>query len=410
MVRFALSLLLALALSAPAMAQEGARKITGSLVYLQKIALPEGAEVIVEMRGALDSILAEQRFTTDGAQVPLGFEMAVPEGLSGQLNAAIRVDGKAMWIARDIRVDAGSEDVDIGEVRLSQFTPLAFRSRFDCGETTVEFGMIDDTPTLRVGGQDYAMKEMPADDGSRFVAQSDEAVTFWSKGTEAELTLGSEPEPACAKVEETPEPYTAVGNEPGWYVTISEGEAEVVADYGDLRLNTPRPEVETEAGAYILNMPDINARLRLEERICHDDATGMPYPHHAALALDGQELRGCGGDPVSLLTAGAWQIEDIGELGIIDGSNISITFDPDGGASGRTGCNRFTGVYMLDGEGLAFGQMGVTMMGCPEAMMTQEQRMLDALQHVVRFDIDETGALLLIGPAGETLLIARRLA
>ena len=44
MVRFALSLLLALALSAPAMAQEGARKITGSLVYLQKIALPEGAE------------------------------------------------------------------------------------------------------------------------------------------------------------------------------------------------------------------------------------------------------------------------------------------------------------------------------------------------------------------------------
>jgi heat shock protein HslJ len=65
---------------------------------------------------------------------------------------------------------------------------------------------------------------------------------------------------------------------------------------------------------------------------------------------------------------------------------------------------------MLDGEGLAFGQMGVTMMGCPEAMMTQEQRMLDALQHVVRFDIDETGALLLIGPAGETLLIARRLA
>ena len=29
------------------------------------------------------------------------------------------------------------------------------------------------------------------------------------------------------------------------------------------------------------------------------------------------------------------------------------------------------------------------------AMMTQEQRMLDALQHVVRFDIDETGALLL---------------
>lgn len=409
MVGFALSLFLALVLSMPAIAQEGGRKITGSLVYSQKIALPEGAEVVVEVKGALDATLGEQQFTADGAQVPLDFEISVPEGLSGALSAVIRVGDKRAWLADAVRIDAGSEDVDVGEVQLRQFTPLAFRSRFDCGETTVEFGMIDDTPTLRVGGQDYVMEEVPTEDGSRYVAQSDAAVTFWSKGTEAELTLGGEPEPACAKVEETPEPYTAVGNEPGWYVTIGEGEAEVVANYGDLRLNTPRPKVETEPGAYILNMPDINARLRLEERICHDDATGMPYPHHAALALDGQELRGCGGDPVSLLTDGEWQIEDVGEMGIIDGSNITITFDPDGRAAGRTGCNRFSGIYMLDGEGLGFGQMGVTMMACPEALMKQERRMLDALQHVVRFDIDETGALLLIGPAGETLLTARRL-
>lgn len=409
MVRFALSLFLALVLSMPATAQEGGRKVTGSLFYMQKIALSEGAEVIVEAKGALDATLGEQQFTTDGAQVPLGFEITVPEGLSGVLNAVIRVDGKPAWLAEGVRIAAGTEDVDLGDVRLRQFTPLAFSSRFDCGETTVEFGMVNDTPTLRVGGQDYPMKEMPAEEGSRYVAQSDETVTFWSKGTEATLTLGGEPEPACAKVEETPEPYTAVGNEPGWYVTIGEGEAEIVADYGDLRLNTPRPKVEAEAGAYILNMPDINARLRLEERICHDDATGMPYPHHAALALDGQELRGCGGDPMSLLTGGEWQIEDIGGLGIVDGSNITINFDADGRAAGRTGCNRFSGVYMLDGEGLGFGQMGVTMMACPEALMKQERRMLDALQHVVRFDIDETGTLLLIGPTGETLLTARRL-
>ena len=155
-------------------------------------------------------------------------------------------------------------------------------------------------------------------------------------------------------------------------------------------------------------MPDIEARLRLEEEICYDDATGMPYPHRAALALDGQEMRGCGGDAASLLTGAEWQIEDVGEMGIIDGSNITISFDANGRVSGRTGCNRFSGIYMLDGEGLGFGQMAATMMGCPEAMMTQEQRVLDALQHVVRFDIDETGALLLIGPAGETLLTARR--
>ncbi|KZY47187.1 hypothetical protein A3731_08410 [Roseovarius sp. HI0049] len=408
MVRFALSFFLALMLSVPASAQEGGRTISGQLIYLQRIALPEGAEVVVEVKGALDATLGESRFTTDGSQVPLPFEVEVPGGLSGTLTAVVRVEDEPMWLAKGIRIGAGAEDIDLGDVRLRQYTPLAFTSYFSCGETSVEFGLVDDTPTLRVGGQDYAMEEAPADEGSRFVAKSDPEVTFWSQGTEATLTLGSEPEAGCAKVEHTPEPYTAVGNEPGWYVTIGEAEAELVADYGDLQLTTPRPEVEVETGAYVLNMPDIEARLRLEEEICHDDATGMPYPHRAALALDGQEMRGCGGDAASLLTGAEWQIEDVGEMGIIDGSNITIGFDADGRVSGRTGCNRFSGIYMLDGEGLGFGQMGVTMMGCPEAMMTQEQRLLDALQHVVRFDIDETGALLLIGPAGETLLLARR--
>lgn len=408
MARYALYLVLALAMVPPANAQEGGRTISGQLSYLQRVALPEGAEVTVEVTGALDATLGETSFTTDGAQVPLPFEVEVPDDLIGALGAIIRVDDMPMWLAKDIRIAAGTEDVDLGELNLMQYTPLSFTSYFSCGETTVEFGMVEDTPTLRVRGQDYAMEEAPAEEGTRYVAKEDPQVTFWSQGTEATLTLGPDPEPGCAKVEISPEPYTAVGNEPGWYVTIGEGEAEVVADYGDLQLNAPRPEVEAEAGAYVLNMPSINARLRLEETICHDDATGMPYPHRAALALDGQEMRGCGGDAASLLTGPEWQIEDVGDLGIVDGSNISISFDADGRVTGRTGCNRFTGIYMLDGEGLGFGQMGVTMMGCPEAMMTQEQRLLDALQHVVRFDIGEDGALLLIGPAGETLLTARR--
>jgi heat shock protein HslJ len=42
-------------------------------------------------------------------------------------------------------------------------------------------------------------------------------------------------------------------------------------------------------------------------------------------------------------------------------------------------------------------------MACPEAVMAQERRMFDALSGVYAFDIDDSGALVLIGPAGPVL-------
>lgn len=408
MVRFTLSLCLAMVLSMPATAQEGSRKITGALIYMQKIALPEEAEVHVMVMGALDTTLGESRFETSGAQVPLPFEVTVPERLSGTFRALIRVDGRPAWRADDLRIAAGPEDVDLGDVRLRQFTPLAFASRFDCGGTTVEFGMQDDTPTLRLEGRDYWMRPVPAASGSRYVAEADETVTFWSKGTEAMLTVGGEERPACAKVEKDPETYTARGNEPGWSVVIGEAEAEVVANSGDTRLVTARPEIRPEPGAYVLDMPEIDARLRLEERLCRDDATGMPYPHRAVMTLGGRDLHGCGGDAASLLTDGEWTIAEVDGAPVIDESGARIIFDESGRLSGRTGCNGFTGSYFLTGEGLNLGQMGSTMMACPGPLMKQERLILDALEQVARFEIDESGALRLVGGDGQVLLIARR--
>lgn len=408
MVRYALSLCLALVLSLPAGAQEGGRTITGALIYKQKIALPEGAEVLVKVKGALDTTLGESRFATGGAQVPLPFAVTVPQGLSGTLEALIRVDGKPAWRADGIGLAAGADDLDLGHVRLRQVAPLAFASRFDCGGTTVEFGMQDDTPTLRLDGRDYRMRQVPAASGSRYVAEADDTVTFWSKGTEAMLSVGGEERPACARVGEDPKSYTARGNEPGWSVVIGEAEAELVADTGATRVTTARPDARPEPGAYVLDMPEIGARLRLEERLCHDGATGMPYPHRATLSLGGQKLHGCGGDAASLLSGGEWILAEVAGAPVLDDSGARIVFDEAGRVSGRTGCNGFAGSFFLTGEGLNLGQMGATMMACPGPLMEQERRILDALEKVARFEIDESGALRLIGAGGEVLVLARQ--
>ena len=65
----------------PAAPAAGGLRIGGSISYLQRIALPEGSEVIVQLRDvsrmdAAAVVLAEQRFTPR-SQVPLPFELMV---------------------------------------------------------------------------------------------------------------------------------------------------------------------------------------------------------------------------------------------------------------------------------------------------------------------------------------------
>ncbi len=54
--------------------------------------------------------------------------------------------------------------------------------------------------------------------------------------------------------------------------------------------------------------------------------------------------------------------------------------------SGSGGCNRLMGSYELSGDTLTFGQMGSTMMACPQGMET-EKAFLDALKQVNKWKI-----------------------
>ncbi|MGM0742470.1 MAG: META domain-containing protein [Pseudomonadota bacterium] len=394
----------------PLAAEEQTRQISGSLSYMQKIALPADASVTVAATGAFDMILGEAQFGTEGRQVPIPFSVDVPANLSGRVGAVIRVGGQPRWLVEDVPYRASEEAVDLGTLNLRQITPLAFDTRFDCGGTEVAFGVLGERATLRIDGRDIEMEQVRAASGARYQGVGGDGTEFWSKGDAAMLSVAGREMPDCTRIDESAKPYRAGGNEPGWHVSIGESEVELVADYGALTRSTPRPEPEVTPGAYLFDMPEIGARLTLEDRLCRDDATGMPHPHRAALELDDRVLRGCGGDPASLLIGGEWHIEHMGGAGIVDSSAPAIGFDAGGRVAGTSGCNRFVGGYELTGEGLSFSQMGATLMACPEALMTQERRLLDALEQVRRFDFDETGALLLTGgPEDATLLRARRM-
>ncbi len=110
--------------------------------------------------------------------------------------------------------------------------------------------------------------------------------------------------------------------------------------------------------------------------------------------------------PVASALAGTWVVEDILGGGIIDSSRVTLKFSEQR-LSGQASCNSYQGTWSLDDDQLSIGDVAVTMMACPEALMNQEQRFLKALASADGMRFDATGALFLTS-GGDDLLRAYR--
>jgi len=114
----------------------------------------------------------------------------------------------------------------------------------------------------------------------------------------------------------------------------------------------------------------------------------------AAAALLPLLLAGCAGEPANpLRTEHTYLVEWIGERPLIDRSHLTVTFGADGRAFGSGGCNHWFAGYQLDGAKLRFEQPGSTRKACAPALMEQEQRFLETLSQVQRWDFSEIDQL-----------------
>ncbi len=68
--------------------------------------------------------------------------------------------------------------------------------------------------------------------------------------------------------------------------------------------------------------------------------------------------------------------------------------------SGTTGCNSYGGSYQYAAGALAFGPLMSTKIGCEPPISAMEQRFAAALEGATTASIDETGRLVVDGPAG----------
>lgn len=111
--------------------------------------------------------------------------------------------------------------------------------------------------------------------------------------------------------------------------------------------------------------------------------------------------------PAPLLIGAEWMVEDLNGGGVIDNSHITLNFGEDGRLAGRAGCNSYSASYELEFETLTFGAAMSTRMACAPALMNQESRFFGLLETVERYEFDSTGALILHGSDGGTILARR---
>lgn len=79
----------------------------------------------------------------------------------------------------------------------------------------------------------------------------------------------------------------------------------------------------------------------------------------------------------------------VGFVSVLAGSSVTATFDKDGHMSGNTGCNSYSGPYLVAGKSIFIGPLAITEMYCmdPDGVMSQESGYMSALRDVVSYHI-----------------------
>ncbi len=90
-----------------------------------------------------------------------------------------------------------------------------------------------------------------------------------------------------------------------------------------------------------------------------------------------------------------YQVEWIGERPLIDSSMLTLTLLDEQHAAGMAGCNNWSASYQLKDDKLSLQNIATTRKLCAPALMEQEQRFLDALARVQRWQFSDHQQLLL---------------
>jgi heat shock protein HslJ/membrane-bound inhibitor of C-type lysozyme len=276
---------------------------------------------------------------------------------------------------------------------------------YNCGGRRAVVVTTPQTARVEIDNRAIDMKLVPSASGARYEA-SEAGTSFWNKGERATISLRGRDLPECVQAK-IALPLRATGNEPFWRLDVGAESLTLNTDLGARRVVTGAPSASRVGDATVFSARAAGGEAvsaSVVDRLCNDTMTGMPHPYVVTVTDGAKTLRGCGGDPATLLRAREWSVEDVDGGGLIDRSRVTLAFDDAGRVSGSAGCNNFAGRYTLSGEGLKFGDLALTRKACAASLMEQESRFVAALGAAQRFEITPQGALRLLGGDKRSIL------
>ncbi len=183
---------------------------TGSLVSNPPLSAPPETAAVLDVRDANtpDELITEIRIPLHGQGWPLAFTLAVPAGQLQPdkpylLQTALIAPGHNILMTSD-PITISTAHTTLGTITLKPFTAMGFHSVMRCGNQEITVGATQTGLKMQVGDKTYHLRQAIAASGARYVADEDGAVSFWSKGDRATVTLDQETLPECVPVRHAP--------------------------------------------------------------------------------------------------------------------------------------------------------------------------------------------------------------
>ncbi|MFN7222781.1 MAG: META domain-containing protein [Paracoccaceae bacterium] len=376
-----------------------ARDVSGTAQLLERMILPNGSSLTVEVLWP-DGRQQDQSEPLTVPSQPFRLTIADEPGL---LRAMIRTPAGQRWLSAPIHLPAGDRDINLGDVLLRAQAPLGFSSWLACGPALVQIGYAGHDALIQRGDTLAALKPVSDDTGREFSDGRTPATTLHSTDTKIVLTWAGEALPPCSAFPDPSRaPVTLRGSDPAWRATLSPTGADYSMPDGTAGRSVPLVP-QAVGDTVVWHSPGLPTFV-LAPGLCRDAETGLPHPATARLGTD-PPLSGCGGDPMTLLQ-GTWLLDRMQDQPTPAGLTATLTVDGDR-YSGHSGCNRFSGTLAQAGAELRFGLPLSTRMACPPDHMAFEARFLDLLGKSAGFELSNDSRLTLIADGDRLLELSR---
>jgi uncharacterized membrane protein len=91
----------------------------------------------------------------------------------------------------------------------------------------------------------------------------------------------------------TPATYKALGQEPGWALTIAGGQIDYQGNYGEKRIKVAAPEPKPISNGRRYLTPRLT--IEVVNKRCNDAMSGFGFEDTVKIVADGETYEGCGG-------------------------------------------------------------------------------------------------------------------